>query len=81
MATEFESFEDFIRMQRKAGHTELTPDELVRRWRLQQRNGNVQNGARTSLADRLRKAGLLGAFDGGPDDLSSNPDHMEGFGS
>jgi hypothetical protein len=33
-----------------------------------------------SLLDRLSRAGLLGCLTGGPADLSTNPDHMEGFG-
>jgi hypothetical protein len=81
MATEFDSFEDFIRSQRDAGHTDLSPDQLVRQWQLQRRRLNGQNGTNASFADRLRKAGLLGSLEGGPDDLSSNSRHMEGFGS
>jgi len=81
MATEFDSFEDFIRLQREAGNTHLSPDELIRQWRQSIRTSDNQNGTSASFADRLKKAGLLGALQGGPDDLSSNPQHMEGFGS
>lgn len=38
-----------------------------------------RNGAET-LFDRLTQHGLLGCLDGGPEDLSTNPAHMEGFG-
>lgn len=33
-----------------------------------------------SLSQRLARKGLLGCLSGGPADLSTNPDHMEGFG-
>ena len=33
-----------------------------------------------TLFDRLSQSGLLGCLSGGPTDLSTNPDHMEGFG-
>ena len=33
-----------------------------------------------SLSQRLARKGLLGCLSGGPPDLSTNPDHMEGFG-
>ncbi len=33
-----------------------------------------------SLFDRLSRHGLIGCLDGGREDLSTNPAHMEGFG-
>jgi metal-responsive CopG/Arc/MetJ family transcriptional regulator len=33
-----------------------------------------------TLADRLRRSGFLGCVKGGPRDLSTNKDYMEGFG-
>jgi hypothetical protein len=42
---------------------------------------NVGQQPSLSLADRLRSEGLLGCLQGGPSDLSTNPDHMNGFGS
>jgi hypothetical protein len=33
-----------------------------------------------SILDRLRKIGFVGAQKGGPTDLSTNPQYMEGFG-
>lgn len=33
-----------------------------------------------SLAERMRRSGLLGCLNGGPTDLSTNPAHFEGFG-
>lgn len=33
-----------------------------------------------SFADALREKGLLGAYDDLPEDLSSNPKHLDGFG-
>jgi metal-responsive CopG/Arc/MetJ family transcriptional regulator len=34
----------------------------------------------TSLAERLRRTGLVGRFNLGAGDLATNPKHMEGFG-
>jgi hypothetical protein len=39
---------------------------------------NGQHGE--SLSERLSRKGMLGCLAGGPSDLSTNPDHMEGFG-
>ncbi len=39
---------------------------------------NRQQGE--TLLDRLSRAGLSGCLAGGPPDLSTNPEHMEGFG-
>ena len=33
-----------------------------------------------TLGERLRRSGLVGRFDTGIPDLSTNPKHMEGFG-
>jgi hypothetical protein len=33
-----------------------------------------------SCYDLAKRAGLIGVFKGGPSDLSTNPEHMEGFG-
>ncbi len=33
-----------------------------------------------TAADLARKAGIIGCIDSGVGDLSTNPDHMEGFG-
>jgi hypothetical protein len=33
-----------------------------------------------SLYERLARKGLIGCLTGGPPDLSTNPDYMEGFG-
>ena len=33
-----------------------------------------------SCLDIARRIGFIGAYKGGPSDLSTNPEHMEGFG-
>ena len=33
-----------------------------------------------TFLDRLRQSGVLGSLSGGPPDLSTNPEYMEGFG-
>ena len=33
-----------------------------------------------TLLERLTRSGLVGCLSGGPADLSTNPEHMEGFG-
>jgi hypothetical protein len=40
--------------------------------------GNGQDAE--TLLERLSQSGLLGCLSGGPADLSTNPEHMEGFG-
>jgi hypothetical protein len=37
-------------------------------------------GQPLSLSTRLSRRELLGCLDGGPPDLSTNPEHMEGIG-
>jgi hypothetical protein len=39
---------------------------------------SISNGS--SLYDRLAGEGLIGSVGGLPSDLSTNPEHMEGFG-
>lgn len=39
-----------------------------------------QQQASPSCYDVAKQAGFLGRVDGGPDDLSVNPAHFEGFG-
>ena len=36
--------------------------------------------APVTFLDRLQQSGVLGALSGGPADLSTNGDHMRGFG-
>jgi hypothetical protein len=45
---------------------------------IESRNGGEPGG--DSLLARLARSGLVGCLSGGPKDLSTNPDHMEGFG-
>lgn len=40
----------------------------------------ARNGGGGSAFDHFQRAGLIGAWKDGPDDLSTNPRHMEGFG-
>lgn len=45
--------------------------------------GQPSNGPRDqnkSAYDLLNEAGLIGCIEGGPADVSSNPEYMEGFG-
>jgi len=80
MATDLESFEEFIRQQRASGKTS-SPEQMIRLWRRQSRSSTPTNGVPdATLYERLSAKGLLGCCEGGPDDLSSNPRHMEGFG-
>lgn len=39
-----------------------------------------RQAARPSCYDIAKEAGLIGCFDSGIGDLSTNPKHMEGFG-
>ena len=39
-----------------------------------------KQGRGPTCYDVAKKAGFLGCVDGGPDDLSTNPRHMESFG-
>ena len=78
MATDLDSFEKFVREQVAAGR-QCTPEELVHLWREQEQSANG-GSSDESLYDRLSRKALLGFVQGGPDDLSSNPKHMEGFG-
>jgi len=82
MTTDLESFEKFIRQQRAIGKTG-SPEQMIRLWRRQSRASTPANGvpdATPTLFERLSAKGLLGCCEGGPDDLSSNPKHLEGFG-
>jgi len=51
-------------------------DEMFGKLSSPKRNGTPPR----SLFDALNERGIIGAFDG-PTDLSTNPKHMEGFGS
>ena len=55
-----------------------SPEEYLQLWRAKQ----ATNGSATteSLGEALRRNGLLGSISGTPADLSSNSEHMEGFG-
>jgi len=58
-----------------------SPDEILDE--ALSRYGDSQldkNGNGKSLFDALDELGLIGCADGLPADLSTNPDHMEGFG-
>lgn len=60
---------------------ELTPEEQKRLARelSEQKKATTQNDGRT-LYDALAARGLIGCITDGPEDLSTNPKHMEGFG-
>ncbi len=45
-----------------------------------QSNGDAQAGATESAYDMANRLGLIGTSDDGPDDLATNPRHMNGFG-
>lgn len=44
-------------------------------------SGSDDEVAGPTALDVLEGSGLLGCLTGGPHDLATNPDHMEGFGS
>ena len=39
-----------------------------------------EGGESSSYGERLRRSGLIGCIQDAPEDLSTNPRHMEGFG-
>lgn len=43
------------------------------------KSGGANSASGRSLYEALNERGLIGAYDG-PDDLSTNPEHMDGFG-
>ncbi len=67
-----------------AARTHVTREQVLSSAIEQYRQALDQNqsaeNATLSLADRMRKKGLLGCLKGGPADLSTNPAHFEGFG-
>ena len=65
-------------LEAEAREKGVSPSDIVRQAleeHLQQRT------PRESAYDLAKRAGLIGIFKGGPSDLSTNPKHMEGFGS
>ncbi len=63
--------------------TGKSESEVVRQALLEycQRQSGSQSGHETATCyDVAEQSGFLGCDDGGPDDLSVNPKHMEGFG-
>ncbi|MGO9921907.1 MAG: ribbon-helix-helix protein, CopG family [Isosphaeraceae bacterium] len=64
-------------LEAEAREEGVRPSDIVRRAleeHLQKRT------PRESAYDVARRAGIIGVFKGGPSDLSTNPEHMEGFG-
>jgi hypothetical protein len=62
---------------------ELSDDEQRRLIEELARTDRPSNGSNTrgrSLFDALNDRGLVGFMHDGPSDLSTNPQHMEGFG-
>jgi metal-responsive CopG/Arc/MetJ family transcriptional regulator len=55
----------------------VSPSEIVRQALEQHMR---QRTPRESAYDVAKRAGVIGVFKGGPSDLSTNPEHMEGFG-
>lgn len=77
---DIDSFYQFATHQLDGGSADWSLEECVSRWR-HLRNAEVKPFASgRTLRDELEDAGILGSGDGGPDDLASNPDHMQGFG-
>ena len=83
MATDLESFEEFLREQRAAGDNDRSPEEMLRLWRDSQ-TGDIGSEEATvseeTAYQRLKRKGFIGCIKGGPSDLSENPKYMEGFG-
>jgi hypothetical protein len=46
----------------------------------ERQSGGPSSDDATNCYEIAEKSGFLGCDDGGPDDLSVNPQHMEGFG-
>jgi metal-responsive CopG/Arc/MetJ family transcriptional regulator len=64
-------------LEAEAREEGVRPSDIVRRAleeHLQRRP------PRESAYDVAKRAGIIGVFKGGPSDLSTNPEHMEGFG-
>jgi hypothetical protein len=83
MATDLESFEEFLRQQRAAGDKDRSPEEMLRLWRDSQTGDIGSEGATVpdeTAYQRLKRKGFIGSIKGGPPDLSENPEYMEGFG-
>jgi hypothetical protein len=83
MSTDLEEFERFFRDRLAAGEVNALPEEVLRQWRAN--GGHLAETPKSakpveSLFDRLNRKGLLSTIEGGPPDLSTNPQHMEGFG-
>jgi hypothetical protein len=72
------AFDDILNRARK----ELTPDEQQKLINELADITSSPNGGKVgrTLYDALKDRGLIGFMSDGPDDLSTNPKHMEGFG-
>jgi hypothetical protein len=65
-------------LEAAASREGISKSEIVRR-ALSAYSGKAESHSEISALDKL--ADLVGCFEGGPDDLSSNPEHLRGFGS
>lgn len=66
-----------VRAASEAGH--VSKSELVRR-ALENYLQMHENGGKHQASMLDRAGDLAGCFEGGPEDLASNPDHLAGFG-
>ena len=54
--------------------------EALRQYHLARANRADNGSNRETVYDAILRAGLIGCIKGGPADLSTNPQYMEGFG-
>ena len=64
-------------LEAEAREQGVRPSDIVRRALEEHMQKRTPRESCLDLANRL---GILGVFKGGPSDLSTNPEHMEGFG-
>jgi predicted DNA-binding protein len=65
------------RLRSRSRSNGQTPSEIIRA----ALENYLDHGTRRKSAyDLAKEAGIIGCATGGPDDLSTNPRHMEGFG-
>jgi len=74
---ELESFNRYVEEKMHNGGGDLSLEECLRQWR-EKRTSNAGSASRSAF-DALSAAGLLGCVATGVGDLSTNPQHMEGF--
>jgi len=64
-------------LEAEARETGVSPSDIVRQALAEHMR---QRTPRESCLDIARRIGILGVYKNTPHDLSTNPEHMEGFG-